>query len=406
MGRIVVSPAWGRLVVVAATAALMSCGGGTTARTAGPSPTPATTLQRPASGGSSAASDVGLLEQFAPRSTTNWWAIVEANLTSRSYVVRTVDSGTHWQDVSPLAGPVASGFFLDTSEAWVETETGAGGEVAALYRTENGGVAWQRLGAAPSAACALQFIDSLRGWCSVIGAAAGSETVTLYRTDDGGTDWTEVSRTDPPAETTTPGTVPFGCDKSVTFTSALIGWASSFCNGGSPYLYRSNDGGSHWEPGGAVPLPSGAPTPQGEGLSAPVVDKADMALAVDIGGNPGATAIATSTNSGSSWSAQLVPGAPRRWNADLVDPTHWRFTDGAILLTTNDGSGTWHTQTPNRPLIDQRGSPLTLNFLSESVGWAVPQSDTAPLLWTTDAGARWTPITIIAGQYQVPANAA
>jgi hypothetical protein len=59
-------------------------------------------------------------------------------------------------------------------------------------------------------------------------------------------------------------------------------------NGGSPFLYRSTNGGVHRRALARVPLPTG------EGLSAPVVAGPRLAVTVEISGNPGATAIASS----------------------------------------------------------------------------------------------------------------
>src|SRR5436309_547256 len=95
---------------------------------------------------------------------------------------------------------------------------------------------------------------------------------------------------------------------------------------------------------------------------------ARMPVATEIDGNPGATAIATSGNGGRSWRASLVPGAPKHWNADLIDPRHWRLTDGTRVLATDDAGRHWRTKTPAQKMKDSIGTPLTLNFLSPRLG--------------------------------------
>ena len=50
----------------------------------------------------------GVLRTFAPQSATTWWAIVDSNLSARSYVVRTTDGGTHWQNLTPPVGLIVS----------------------------------------------------------------------------------------------------------------------------------------------------------------------------------------------------------------------------------------------------------------------------------------------------------
>ena len=69
---------------------------------------------------STTSGDYGLLERFAPQSATTWWAIVESNLKPKTFVVRTTDSGRHWQEVTPPVKLVSSSYFLSRAAGWVE----------------------------------------------------------------------------------------------------------------------------------------------------------------------------------------------------------------------------------------------------------------------------------------------
>jgi photosystem II stability/assembly factor-like uncharacterized protein len=354
--------------------------------------------------------DSGVLQEFTPLSATSWWAIVADNLEPKGWVVRTVDGGRHWRDVKSPTGFVGSSYFLSADVAWIEAGFVGYPKTAPLYRTRDGGETWQHIGTVPNA-CDLQFVDELHGWCTIIGAAAGSEAVDLFRTSDGGVTWARVSRstfTHAGAPPSTPGALPVGCDKSVTFTSPTVGWSPFACSAGTgrpPPLYQSTDGGATWHALAPVPfpkLPDGVVGDSGGSLGTPVVQGTDVAMAVSIRGQLGATGIATSADSGNTWRTQLVPNPTKEWFVHLIDPTHWRLVDGTVLMTTDDAGDHWRTTTPNVSMNGPHDSPVGLTFLSPGLGWAIPDVNGGPLSWTTDGGSTWKPITVTAGPYRFP----
>jgi photosystem II stability/assembly factor-like uncharacterized protein len=363
--------------------------------------------------------DVGDLEQFVQSSATIWWATVIGNLSNQVFLVRTVDAGQHWQNVTPSGDLYANygggSYVLSTDVAWLETDAepvesessspGLAAEPAMsqLFRTLDGGHSWQRMGtvATGPAGCTLQFADSLHGWCWTIAGAAGSEAVSLYSTQDGGVTWHLVSRTTGDGSEETVDHLPFGCDKSLAFTSQTVGWASSFCAGGQPYLGTSTDGGARWHAVAPVPFAATADLSEGVGLSTPAVDGADIAV-VDLGGlGSGASGIATSSDGGSSWRIHLLPAAPAHgyWNVDLIDPTHWRATDGSVIISTDDAGLRWNRWTPPVSMLGQVNTPLVLDFISPQIGSASEPGGRDPLWSTTDGGKTWTKVVIDAGPY-------
>jgi photosystem II stability/assembly factor-like uncharacterized protein len=337
--------------------------------------------------------DHRVLRRFEPRTATTWWAIVDANATGKSSVVRTEDGGRHWRDVTPPLRTVSASAFVGSDAAWIEAGALFPPGSEPVYRTLDGGRSWRLLGRVPSG-CELDFVDTRHGWCAFAGAAAGSSTLRLYRTSDGGSSWRLVSRTGLYDTGSTAGALPYRCDKTITFTTRTTGWAASVCSGGSPYLFRSDDGGARWHALARIPLPAGAAAPAGEGVSLPVAAGSRLAVAIDIDGDPGATAVATSANGGRSWSSRLLPGKREHLRADLVEVQHWRFTDGTHLLSTDDGGRNWRAWRPAARMTDFVGSPLSLEFLSSAVGFAVPDGNSGPLWRTGDGGRHWTRVTI------------
>jgi hypothetical protein len=214
-----------------------------------------------------------------------------------------------------------------------------------------------------------------------------------------------ASSTGPDDTGTAPGDVPFGCDKSISFTSSSVGWLTSFCNGGSYYLFTTTDGGTQWQRR-SVPLPPPdkkgppAPTPDGgAGLGTPVVAGDQVAVSAFVGGppgKPGTTAVATSANGGTTWTIHSVPQPPARdsdlqWDVDLITPTHWLLSDGTRLMSTTDAGAHWRTWNPGQSLEGTDGILLTLHFLTATplIGWAVPGVNGGPLWHTTDGGHTW-----------------
>ena len=344
--------------------------------------------------------DYGVLQAFSPETVTTWWSVVESNLTFGAYVTRTTDSGMKWQTVMTADHGISASNFLNTDTAWVAPTPASAGP-ATLYRTDNGGGSWQRIGSLPTA-CELQFVNLDDGWCTEITGAAGSEPVALYRTTDSGANWALTSSTNVPGEeASSSDALPFGCDKAITFTSPTAGWANSFCNGGSPWMYASTDAGAQWFPLASVPVPAGAPAWEGGGLSPPAVSGTHLATAMNIQGQPGTTAIATSSDSGQTWQSQLVPNPTRGWNVDLIDPSHWVLTNGTVMMASDNAGTTWRTWTPSVAMkaSGPYGQTVTLDFLTPQLGWAEPSPNGGPFWWTTDGGTMWKAVTVTAGPY-------
>lgn len=353
-------------------------------------------------------SNSALLERLAPTSASTWWAIVESNSVVKTWVVRTSNSGRRWQAVTPPVRLVSSSAFLGRNVAWIEADSlhfGAPGAPRSepVYRTLDGGRSWQRLSRV-AGECQLDFVNRRDGWCTINGAAAGSASVWIYRTRNGGSSWALVSRTAVPGQgVTTPGALPFGCDKTFAFTSPRIGWAALICAGGESPLYMSRDGGARWHKLSAVPLPKHVRLGGGTEMSLPAVHGPQLALSLvgpATASGHGGTVIATSANRGRSWRTRIAPGEPGYGSVDFVDVRHWVLSNGSTLLATSDAGRHWHSMHASARFVNTLGTPLTPNFLSPRLGFAVStNAEPTAIWWTHNAGTTWKQVKITAGPY-------
>ena len=322
------------------------------------------------------------------------------------------DGGQSWSDVTPSGlskavddDVITDLFALDAKRAWV-TYGGAGSAAPqTIASTSDGGQTWSVLGRTPSSSgpssygCELQFVNASDGWCTVIGGAAGSEGVDLYRTRDGGRSWRSISLTGPTKSS--PGALPFACDKDIQFVSPTLGWAVFACNAGLPPLYETTDGGATWVRHD-VPAPPVFSRANGSGFAG------SPALAGDSGAvgftcqiaSASRSYVYTSSNRGRSWRVVVPPGAPAGWLVDTLSPTRWRLVNGDRILATDDGGRSWRTITSNVAfrLSYSFGSPTApvVDFVSGQVGWISSwSSQDGYSLWrTTDGASTWKRVKV------------
>jgi photosystem II stability/assembly factor-like uncharacterized protein len=132
-------------------------------------------------------------------------------------------------------------------------------------------------------------------------------------------------------------------------------------------------------------------------MTQPAAAGSEVAVALTLDGEHGVAAVATSADGGGTWRTQVVPGLRQPAIVDVIDPTHWIGTDGTVLVATDDGGSEWRRWKPAAAMKDAQGIPLTLDFLSPTLGWAVSRDAGGPLRWTTDGGRTWAPFTITTG---------
>jgi photosystem II stability/assembly factor-like uncharacterized protein len=330
------------------------------------------------------------------------WATADIGSEEATRILRTVDGGTTWNDVSPVEADFVGSFFLDGQTAWAWTW---GREQA--WRTLDGGRSWTTVGDfgwQPD----LGFIDSMRGWklnAEVWGLSfVQFDIISFSITLDGGQTWQE---TNPPPD----WGVAF-----MAYPSAQMAWAvrAGFAktiqgvpNLGVPFRIQATfDGGGTWTTR-QMPLPAEASRVErsyegtylgGAGnceFVSPVYSSTTiwkLALTCEL-----QSWMYTSTNQGKTW---IISDMPAGLDADVqfVDAsTGWLLigdpyenSEGHLYQTT-DGGQSW-------TLLKRTGwTDARLSFVDTQKGWALACTNAycyqreaqQALIKTIDGGKTW-----------------
>lgn len=314
---------------------------------------------------------------------TDGWADGSVGTEQQRGVFRTADGGKTWLNATPTFeqdGSLASSFFLDLASAWVAARMpgpgGGGAQTVQVFSTADGGQNWA--GGLPFSIGGgfpgnLDFVDAQHGWLMVgLGVAAGSEAVALYATDDGGGTWERVMLASGLPEESTPGALPFGCNKSgVGFANASTGWATGFCPGGDPFFFMSQDGGRTWQRQTLPPpaeLPAGALSDCQCEVSPPTFTSSQTGYFTVQGFVSAAEAaiLYVTQDAGATWQPRILPVNRVLGSPEFVDAQYGWVTDGQTISATQDGGQTWLP-------VSEAPSPTlqgNLDFISPSNGWA------------------------------------
>ncbi|HYY46924.1 MAG TPA: hypothetical protein VE951_07685 [Candidatus Angelobacter sp.] len=236
-----------------------------------PLPTPGTTV--PISSGA-----LSLTQLHMVSASVGWALATPPQGSGLGHLVRTTDGGSHWNGVglpSDINTPnIEAVDFHDDQHAWVLVILGAEStsshESAVVASTGDGGNHWTTTPrfAIDGHGTALQFIDAVHGWVFATpgaGGAIGAGDTTLYRTADGGQHW-QVSK--PPSQIRQnngiAGRLPEACPMGgpvgrPVFTDAATGWLGAFCD--HPFFFKTGDGGLSWTMQPLPPFPGPADAP-------------------------------------------------------------------------------------------------------------------------------------------------
>ncbi len=347
-------------------------------------------------GASNVPQGVGVLSSIHMVDTGIGWAV-----TDKGHILRTIDGGVHWKDVTPkypstLPIPIQQSVvanFLDASSAWTAVSN-ADAAATLIFRTSDGGQTWQNTIVPTATVVQINFVDFQHGWIlSKHPVSTYAETIDVFRSADGGRTWVKVasafaSSLDIPP----PGQLPFsGMKTGLGFLNATTGWVTgSYPLNGYILLYATHDGGSTWNPQ-KLPL-SPEEASAHISISPPMFfNTTDGLLPVsfDTGGGSSLDVYVTH-DGGTTWKG-TTPVAALASVSAFIDVDHGWASDGNLLYKTVDGGQSWTKLSASTNFKNVSG----LDFVSSNIGWAIAStgSNSSSLLKTMDGGLTWTVIS-------------
>jgi photosystem II stability/assembly factor-like uncharacterized protein len=324
--------------------------------------------------------------------TTGW--IIRNNK-----VLRTVNGGVNWIDVSPYSSsktndnqPIVSTCFYDSNTAWATVGTDLNdGNNLSVYHTTDGGEYWikallptmeQWEGTGREN---ISFIDSLNGFILVTSLPAlGQMDKSIYKTNDGGKSWLRIGNiTDKIASYPT----------GMTFKNNKEGWITS-SNHGQDFIltFKTDDGGYSWHK---------------ENLQMayeykdyytnsfqPVFfsnEKKIGILPIEYVKEESRFMIPYITkDGGSSWSVPKNPVNYTFSNYDFFNEKQWwavGYKDNKLYETSNSGDS-WQAIPQDKVFKGIK----TLDFVTNQIGWAIGDDF---FIKTIDGGKNWSKVAII-----------
>jgi photosystem II stability/assembly factor-like uncharacterized protein len=253
-------------------------------------------------------------------------------------------------------------------------------------RSTNGGHSWSEVRLPGcGVVTSLSFSSTKDGYA--LGPAATGTLAPyrgrLYRTVNGGRSWQLVS------------SVPFGgalvappSGSSTAFPSPSEGFAVSSYGTTAGWLYRTADGGKHWQ---KVALASPA------GYSGPALFGTPQFFSANVGLVPallkqkatgrGALVVFLTRDGGQHWAAVFAPpGNPSQGTVPFTaaSPSHWFVYTGRWLYASDNTGASWTKLIPGPAAV--AGAVHALQFASARDGWAIVGSS---LEITTNGGRTW-----------------
>jgi photosystem II stability/assembly factor-like uncharacterized protein len=316
---------------------------------------------------------------------------------TETQIIRTNDGGITWYNVTP-PGLGETGYsvrmeVLDTGHVWVQLpDYDNYPHSGTLYRTSDGGLSWAS-SPSPFSGADLAFVDTDNGWALAdLGVATGSNAVAVFQTADGGSTWTQRFTNDPNLAEAG-DSLPLGGLKAGI---AAVNMQTAFVYGvtyapGTPYLFRTDDGGANWSPA-SLPLPPGA-----ENFELGIdrdqmqfVSPGDGFIAMRLTGESYQLAVYVTRDGGGTWT--LTPTLlPNGGSADFLSAEEAVIYNGEQFYVTRDAARTWGIIPPDVKFGDIFAG---MDFVDSVTGWVVTMDQTGQrgVYRTVDGGATWFPV--------------
>lgn len=323
---------------------------------------------------------------YLPLAMKGWqasvgWVVGIESGTNQGILLHTVNSGAAWvtQGTAADRQHALNGVSaIDANNAWVTGDNGT------ILRTRDGGLTWQRQNLPPElpSDASVYFIAAASDQIAwALAGCVDGPTYILY-TSDGGDTWAVQYEAD-----VAPGHLNW-IEAASTQVAYAVGGASASLAGESTNqdvgrIYRTADGGLHWEP---------APNPAATVISVHAVDET-QAWAVGKEGS-----ILRTYDAGATWEA-LPSGGGVDYNAvfTLDGREVWVVGDVELIMYTSNGQDAvdeirWETQEPPDD-IEQTQWFMDVRFVTNKEGWVagipVQGAQNGCILHTTDGGKTW-----------------
>jgi photosystem II stability/assembly factor-like uncharacterized protein len=318
---------------------------------------------------------LSLMQVHLVSASTGWAFAVPGERRGLAHLVRTTDSGDHWTAIglpSSLMSPNLDAIDAhDELHAWMLVTLGADStashELVVVVSTSNGGRHWTTTPKyrIDGHGTGVQFVDPLHGWIFATagaGGAPGAADTTLYRTADGGTHWQAIKspsqvRGDPSVVAGLPEPCPMGGGiGQPTFADPTTGWLGASCHEST--LYVTHDGGLGW---------AGASIPSFPGPAPSATDAPYLQYGIDTFARLSANDVLFALHRGVTTGANAL--------------------QEAALYVTHDQGASW--QAWRLPAAE-----LAVDFVDPMHGWMIgagPGGDTSvrSLYSTLDGGRNW-----------------